>query len=311
MTDAPDFQLTVLLNFTPGPLMPGPDAPDWEVTAQLVNSPQNDAPDWQKYIVGPGGVPIKPGPPHVLPAIIQEASGTTHQDLAVPTITVTLPSAPTPGNQLVAFLCQVLPVITDVELVPDGGVAFPPGPIAGWTCIGSQFGANTITLRVHSCLALVHEVVTGDGKTWVFPVQATGIVYLAGCAVYEVTPSGTISATGYSSLGGALAPLGKIGALGAYGTSDALGSLGIGCAYTEGPLDTANNATLDAGALPAGAWSADIDLYDPTSTYYNNVDTFTAPFIPPADNTFLYVDYSAVNAQNAQSAILSLLFPPP
>ena len=43
--DAPDFQLTVVLNFTPSHVMLGPDSPDWQVTAQLVNSPQNDAPD--------------------------------------------------------------------------------------------------------------------------------------------------------------------------------------------------------------------------------------------------------------------------
>jgi hypothetical protein len=63
MSDAPDFQRTVVLNSTPSFVMPTADSPDWQETVQVVNSAQSDCPDWQQYIVGPGGTPISPGPP--------------------------------------------------------------------------------------------------------------------------------------------------------------------------------------------------------------------------------------------------------
>ena len=37
----------------------------------------------------------------------------------------------------------------------------------------------------------------------------------------------------------------------------------------------------------------------------------TAASIAASNNTFLYLDYGAVNGQNGQSAIIQLLFPPP
>jgi hypothetical protein len=61
MLDAPDFQKTVVVNSTPSNAMPGPDAPDWQETVQVVPSPEKDAPDWQVVAVGPGGAPIGGG----------------------------------------------------------------------------------------------------------------------------------------------------------------------------------------------------------------------------------------------------------
>jgi hypothetical protein len=306
MTDAPDFQLTVLLNFTPGPLMPGPDAPDWEVTAQLVNSPQNDAPDWQRYIVGPGGVPIRPGPPHVLPAIIQEASAFTTQDAIGPLhITATLAANPVVGNQLVAILAQ------NIDASGSHWGAIPaPGPPAGWTCLGSvpganpNFPANSILITAYS-----HAVQTGDGKSWSLPIHAATAAWMAALALYEVTPSGpvgcaaTCSAAGFGTglIGQEVVP-----------TSDALGSLGIMAGCCSATAGTAHAVTIDAvHILPAATWTADLDVYDPSATLYNNLGTFTAPFIPPADTCALALDTQAVNAQNQQAAGLMLLFPAP
>lgn len=139
MPDAPDFQKTVVLNSTPSNTVPGPDSPDWQLTAQVVPSAQKDAPDWQVLVVGPGGG--SPCPPSTA-YVVQFASGVSTDNL---TVSVDLGVTPVLGHLLVMGFNQYTS-------------RSPMGAPAGWTLIAAGDGLNQ---------AFYGRVTQpGDGKSW-------------------------------------------------------------------------------------------------------------------------------------------------
>ena len=299
--DAPDFQLTVVLNSDPLVTVPGPDSPDWQMTVQLVNSIQSDAPDWQQYIVGPGGVPISPTPPPALPVIVQSATGF---GITTNTITVTLASTPTPGNQLIAFYGNI---------GNNVGTFTPPGaPPAGFSLIGSAYGYNAPFSEDSTALnVLQHVVKSGDGKSWDFLAGSGGPAFLSMVALYEVTPSGQIIVSSLGSPGVGSNPY-LISCPTALASSSALGSLGIaGCCYLGNLSGGTPPILISGGTLPTGGWAADLLVYDTGGTLYGDVQTWTAKTtIGASAPCVLEVQYTAVNAENPTAGLVMCVFPP-
>jgi hypothetical protein len=160
MLDAPDFQKTVVLNSTPSNVMPGPDAPDWQETVQVVPSAQTDAPDWQVVAVGPGGG--SPCPPSTA-FVVQFAYGVSSDNVNV---SVVLGTTPKLGNLLVMGFNQYTS-------------RSPMSAPAGWTLIAAGDGFNQ---------AFYGRIVQpGDGISW-GPFSESGLLAFSGpvAGIWEI-----------------------------------------------------------------------------------------------------------------------------
>lgn len=121
-------------------------------------------------------------PPATSPTIVQIASATTSTGAASTTRTVTLTSAPTPGNVLVAIL--------GYYQVPAG--ASSGAPDGTWTVwpSGELRGIN----------AFIHSIASGDGTSYTFTLSAARNF---GVVLYEIAGSnGVITASSSKTTSG-------------------------------------------------------------------------------------------------------------
>ena len=206
MSDAPDFQRTVVLNSTPSFVMLTADSPDWQETVQLVNSAQSDCPDWQQYIVGPGGTPITPVPPR---GTISAVGGAQWSDSNNGVITLSV-NPVTIGDILFLGVDLRRPTPGPITGVSGGGVttwdeAFMNGlPLTYentgiWWGIVISTGPSVISLLgtgspAASCLTC-QEFTAGAGTTWsVYGNTGYGVSYTSTSLSWStpaLTPQGS------------------------------------------------------------------------------------------------------------------------
>jgi hypothetical protein len=204
MTDSPDFQKTVVVNSTPSGVMPGPDSPDWQETVQLVNSAQSDVPDWQQYIVGPGGTPIVPAPARQ--AITRIADWSTSSAASGTTLTL----AVNPVNIGDLLMCSAAVFqsnfatgisgggVTTWTLVTSGSEFNTAEAVYQWQGVVTASGPSTITVTISN---------TGN---WILMATELNTPLMAPqWYVYGSTWKGAFSVSTYAFVTPALTPQGS------------------------------------------------------------------------------------------------------
>ena len=238
---------------------------------------------------GPGGGGSAPAPG--LPSIVQQAAayatGTT--------VTVTLGSAPTPGNYLISVLGQFgegeIPVTTGFRQLTQTQNILP------------TTRASSIAVAYFS-----RAVTTGDGTGWTFTVGDN--VHIGAVALYEMTPYGQTQYADEGDTDGS-------GGAGIYGDfysqkiTANVDSIAICAGFAFSALT--KPVTLDTAlCLPSVSWpaTADFELYDPTGVQYGAMTvSATSATVPSGDVTQAIFNYTEVGPTNPQTIGAVMLFP--
>jgi hypothetical protein len=203
MSDAPDFQKTVVLNSTPSFMMPTADSPDWQETVQLVNSPQSDCPDWQQYIVGPGGTPISPTPVRKTVSVVDTWGNSGLYGITLPVSPVNvgdlmLLGFSTDGGSLGAVSGGGVTTWNRLNYTQMKGV--PNVTTEQWAGIVTLTGASSISITVAGpptyTQIMASELTASPSPTWTCYGNAGGGYYYNGTRYAWSTPSLTPDPTG-------------------------------------------------------------------------------------------------------------------
>lgn len=116
-----------------------------------------------------------------LPTIVQKTSGWVATNVSG-TLSLTLPSAPTAGNTLILFYGTMQASFSLVNSIFSGSSPTNWEGIDYELGYNNQYPGNSVV-----CSAFKHTVVSGDGKTWSFPVgYSSGQLYLCAGVLYEI-----------------------------------------------------------------------------------------------------------------------------